>query len=69
MRLLVISFLFSVLSSFSYAQNSLDELITLSNDGDAEATYKAAKMLHDGNQVVKDISRAIELYKQAAAQN
>lgn len=69
MRLLVISFLFSVLSSLSYAQNSLDELINLSNEGDAEATYKAAKMLHDGNRVEKDIARAIELYKQAAAQN
>lgn len=69
MRLLVITLLLSLSTSLSIAQTSLDELITLSNDGDGAATYNAAKMLHDGTQVERDIPRAIELYKKAAAEN
>ena len=69
MRLLVITLLLALSTSLSIAQTSLDELIPLSNDGDGSATYNAAKMLHDGNQVERDIPRAIELYKKAAAEN
>lgn len=69
MRLLVITLILSLTASLSFAQDTLDDLLALSNDGDGAATYKAAKILHDGNQVEQDIPRAIELYKKAVVEN
>ena len=63
MRLITIIFLMSLTSSFTFAQSALENLI---NEESPEASYKAAKMLHDGTMMQRDISRAVELYKQAA---
>lgn len=69
MRLLAITLILSLSVSLSFAQNSFDDLMKQSENGDSSATYQAAKMLHDGNVVERDIPRAIELYKKAAAEN
>lgn len=66
MRFLLVSLMISLTISFANAQNSFDDLISKASQGDPEASYQAARMLHDGNDVKKDIPRAVELYKQAA---